>query len=30
VVYLTPKKVTKGGFFPAGGNGSINTSRANA
>ncbi len=26
VVYLTPKKATKGGFFPAGVNGSINTS----
>ncbi|WP_026162498.1 ferritin-like domain-containing protein [Kribbella catacumbae] len=30
VVYLTPKKATKGGFFPAGVNGQINTSRANA
>lgn len=30
VVYLTPKKATKGGFFPAGVNGTINTSRANA
>ncbi|MFF0339340.1 ferritin-like domain-containing protein [Kribbella sp. NPDC004875] len=30
VVYLTPKKATKGGFFPAGVNGEINTSRANA
>jgi hypothetical protein len=29
VVYLNPKKVTKGGFFPAGVNGVINTSRAN-
>ena len=29
VVYLTPKKATKGGFFPAGVNGSINTSGAN-
>ncbi|MGC4943539.1 ferritin-like domain-containing protein [Kribbella sp. DT2] len=29
VVYLTPKKATKGGFFPAGVNGEINTSRAN-
>ncbi len=29
VVYLTPKKVTKGGFFPAGVNGAINTSNAN-
>ncbi|MFI5734124.1 ferritin-like domain-containing protein [Kribbella sp. NPDC051587] len=29
VVYLTPKKATKGGFFPAGVNGAINTSRAN-
>jgi hypothetical protein len=29
VVYLTPKKATKGGFFPAGVNGTINTSRAN-
>ncbi|TDD54165.1 ferritin-like domain-containing protein [Kribbella antibiotica] len=29
VVYLTPKKATKGGFFPHGVNGAINTSRAN-
>lgn len=29
VVYLNPKQVTKGGFFPAGVNGSINTSGAN-
>ncbi len=29
IVYLTPKKVTKGGFFPSGVNGSINTSGAN-
>lgn len=29
IVYLTPKKVTKGGFFPAGVNGSINQSGAN-
>ena len=29
VVYLTPKKATKGGFFPAGVNGTINTSGAN-
>jgi len=26
IVYLTPKKATKGGFFPRGVNGSINTS----
>ena len=30
IVYLTPKSVTKGGFFPAGVNGDINTSNANA
>ena len=30
IVYLTPKKVTKGGFFPAGVNGEINTSNSNA
>jgi hypothetical protein len=30
VVYLTPAAVTKGGFFPAGVNGSINTSNKNA
>ncbi len=29
IVYLTPKKVTKGGFFPAGVNGTINQSGAN-
>ena len=29
IVYLTPKKVTKGGFFPAGVNGGINESGAN-
>ena len=29
IVYLTPAKVTKGGFFPAGVNGEINTSNAN-
>jgi len=29
IVYLTPKKVTKGGFFPAGVNGAINESGAN-
>ena len=29
VVYLTPKQTTKGGFFPAGVNGSINTSGNN-
>jgi len=29
IVYLTPKKVSKGGFFPAGVNGSINQSGAN-
>jgi hypothetical protein len=29
IVYLTPKKATKGGFFPAGVNGSINTSADN-
>ena len=29
IVYLTPKKVTKGGFFPNGVNGAINTSNAN-
>ena len=29
IVYLTPKKVTRGGFFPAGVNGSINESGAN-
>jgi hypothetical protein len=29
IVYLTPKKVTKGGFFPSGVNGSINASGAN-
>ncbi len=29
VVYLTPKKATKGGFFPHGVNGPINTSGAN-
>lgn len=29
VVYLTPKKVTKGGFFPNGVNGAINTSGNN-
>jgi hypothetical protein len=29
VVYLTPKKATKGGFFPAGVNGTINTSADN-
>jgi len=30
VVYLTPKKATKGGSFPAGVNSTINSSRANA
>ncbi len=30
IVYLTPKSVKKGGFFPDGVNGSINTSGANA
>ena len=30
IVYLTPTAVTKGGFFPAGVNGDINTSNANA
>ena len=30
VVYLTPQKATKGGFFPAGVNGAINTSNNNA
>ncbi|WP_328997952.1 ferritin-like domain-containing protein [Kribbella sp. NBC_00709] len=30
VVYLNPKSVTKGGFFPAGVNGTINTSAKNA
>ena len=30
VVYLTPAKVTKGGFFPAGVNGDINTSNDNS
>ncbi|MDT0301871.1 ferritin-like domain-containing protein [Streptomonospora wellingtoniae] len=30
VVYLTPKQATSGGFFPAGVNGSINESGANA
>lgn len=30
IVYLNPAKVTKGGFFPAGVNGSINTSDNNA
>ncbi len=30
VVYLTPAKTTKGGFFPAGVNGEINTSNDNA
>ena len=29
IVYLTPKQVTKGGFFPAGVNGAINQSGAN-
>ncbi|MFE2378445.1 ferritin-like domain-containing protein [Streptomyces sp. NPDC059398] len=29
IVYLTPKKATSGGFFPAGVNGSIHTSGAN-
>ncbi len=29
VVYLTPKKATRGGFFPKGVNGAINTSGAN-
>ena len=29
IVYLTPKKVAKGGFFPAGVNGAINESGAN-
>lgn len=29
IVYLTPKSTTKGGFFPAGVNGEINTSGAN-
>ena len=29
IAYLTPKQVTKGGFFPAGVNGSINQSGAN-
>ena len=29
IVYLTPKSVTKGGFFPAGVNGEIRTSNAN-
>ena len=29
IVYLNPKKVTKGGFYPAGVNGSINQSGAN-
>lgn len=29
IVYLNPKKVTSGGFFPAGVNGDINTSGAN-
>ena len=29
IVYLNPKQVTKGGFFPAGVNGSINQSGAN-
>lgn len=26
IVYLNPKKVTSGGFFPAGVNGELNTS----
>ena len=30
IVYLTPAQVTKGGFFPAGVNGEINTSNNNA
>jgi hypothetical protein len=30
IVYLTPKQVTSGGFFPAGVNGGINQSSANA
>jgi hypothetical protein len=30
IVYLNPAKTTKGGFFPAGVNGEINTSEANA
>jgi hypothetical protein len=30
IVYLTPQKATSGGFFPAGVNGTINTSGANA
>ena len=30
VVYLTPAKTTKGGFFPAGVNGAINTSNDNS
>jgi hypothetical protein len=30
IAYLTPKKATKGGFFPAGVNGEVNTSNANA
>ena len=30
IVYLTPKAATKGGFFPSGVNGTINTSGANA
>ena len=29
IVYLTPKKVSKGGFFPNGVNGEVNTSAAN-
>ena len=30
IVYLTPEKATKGGFFPNGVNGEVNTSNANA
>ena len=30
IVYLTPEKVTKGGFFPAGVNGGINESNDNS
>jgi hypothetical protein len=30
IVYLTPKAATKGGFFPSGVNGTINTSGAHA
>ena len=30
IVYLTPKSVTEGGFFPDGVNGEVNTSSNNA